>query len=512
MGSLAKICFTLSGLSLVSFGLVRFLLAMWVPFLWVALALFVLFMLIGFYLERSFFKEFFSMKTTKQGMSMGALIALVFIFLTAVNIIGVRKYKTFDFSLAQVNTLSPQSIQLVQNLKEDLKVIYFYKQGTEGVEQNRRSFIDLLKKYQDQSEKIKLEFVEINERPDLTEQYKVNQGTQTVIMVYQGRQSRIEKIEEQEITSAIVKVVRSTDKKIYFLSGHQELGIEAAKDGQSLALFKELLTSNRYQTVEHSFTKSTQVPQDADVLVIAGPKMNFLDVELKAIQDYLHCGGSLILALETGFKTGLEPLLKSIGVTAQNNYIATVLQTPMGTAVDPRFARGSVFSATNQITKPFSGNQFTVFRLPTALIKAKEIPAGIVVDEVVKTNESVMGFNDTKFDKEGTKGPYTLAVTAVGKLPNSNAQAEFRMLIVGDSDFLNDQYLYQNLNRDLALNAISYLAKEENMISITPKEVQTSELNLTPTGFTLFIFGLIIPLPLVFFISSGVLWYRRRYS
>lgn len=512
MNTLGKIYFFLSGLALVSFGLVRFLLGSWVPFLWVALGLFVIFAGLGFYSERRFFTEFLSMKTTKQGMSMGGMISLVFVLLVAVNIIGVRKYKTFDFSLAQTNTLSPQSVQMVKSLNEDLKVIYFYKEGTEGVEQNRRSFIDLIKKYQDQSDRMKLEFVEINDRPDLAEKYAVRQGTQTVIMDYQGRQSRIEKIDEQELTSAIVKVTRATSKKVYFLSGHQELSLEAAKDGSSMAMLKDLLTNNRYTVAEHSFTQSTQVPKDADVLVIAGPKMNFLDVEVKALQEYLNRGGSVILALETGFKTGLEPLLKSIGITLKNNYIATVLQTPMGTAVDPRFARGSVFSTTSQITKPFGGNQFTVFRLPTALLKTKELPPGIAIDEVVKTTEAVMGFNDTKFDKEGEKGPYALALSVTGKLPGSDSKEEFRMLVTGDADFLNDQYLYQNLNRDLALNSISYLAKEENMISITPKEVETSELALTPTAFTLFIFGVVIPLPLLFFISSGVLWYRRRYS
>jgi hypothetical protein len=180
--------------------------------------------------------------------------------------------------------------------------------------------------------------------------------------------------------------------------------------------------------------------------------------------------------------------------------------------VDPRFARGSDFSKTHQITKPFAGNQFTVFRLPTALKKTEKPVAGISADELVKTNESVMGFKDTKFNQEGEKGPYTLAVAVKGKVPGSDAKEEFNLLVFGDADFLNDQYLYQNLNRDLALNSVAFLAKEENLISVTPKEVEVSELNMTDTQFILFIFGFIIPLPVLLFITSGVLWYKRRYS
>jgi ABC-type uncharacterized transport system involved in gliding motility auxiliary subunit len=512
MGKLSKIFFSLSGLSLVSFAIVRFLLGAWVPFLWLALGLFAGFFLAALWVDRRFYKELLTMKTTKQGMSMGAMTAIVLILVIAVNFIAVRKYWTFDFSLAKLNTLSDQSIKLVKGLKEDLNVIYFYKEGTEGVESLKHTFTDLIRRYQDQNEHVKLQFVEVNERPDLAEKYDVKQGTQVVVLDYHGRQSRIEKADEQELTSGIVKVTREKDKKVYVLTGHAELPLEASKDGSSVSLLKELLTSNRYTVSEFSFTKSAFVPADADVLFIIGPRMNFLDVEVKALEDFLRKGGSLILALSTGFKTGLEPLLKNIGVQAKNDYIASVVQVPnMGIAVDPRYARGSIFSATHPITKPFGGNQFTVFRLPTALLKTEKAPAGQTLDEIVKTGDNSMGFPDTKFKNEGEKGPFTVAMAIKGKY-DSAATQETNIVVFGGANFLNDQYLYQNLNRDLALNSVSFLAKEDNLISITPKEVDVSQLSISQTQFVLFIFGFIIPLPILFFISGGFIWYRRRYS
>ena len=85
-----------------------------------------------------------------------------------------------------------------------LLILYFYQKGTEGVEENRRAFIELMKKYQDQSSLIKLEFVDVNERPDLTEKYSVTKGNE-VYLEYKGRKNQIQKIDEQEITSALVK-------------------------------------------------------------------------------------------------------------------------------------------------------------------------------------------------------------------------------------------------------------------------------------------------------------------
>ena len=512
MSKISKLLFLLAGISILSFTVIRYLLGVWVPFLWVIVGLFLGCVLAAVWIDRDFYKELMTMKTTKKGMSMGAHMALVLVILLAVNFIGVRKYKTFDFSAAKINTLSDQSIKLAKDLKEDLSVIYFYKNGTEGVEVNRKAFIDLMKKYQDQTDKIKLEFVELNEHPDLAEKYSIHQGTQTVIMEYQGRQSRLEKIDEQEVTSALVKVNRSTDKKIYILTGHQELDTHEQKDGSSLSLLKELLTGSRYTVAETSLTKLSRIPDDADALFIVGPRMNFLDVEEKAIEEYLKKGGSVVLALASGFKTGLEPLLKKVGIQGKDNYVVSLLQTPFGTAVDPRFTRGSVFSTTHQITKPFGNNQFTVFRLPEALLKTTSEIAGLESEEIVKTNDEVMSFKDTKFDgSAGEKGAATLGISVHGKW-TSDAAKEFNLLVFGDANFMNDQYLYQNLNRDLILNSVAFLVKEENLISITPKEIETTTMTMTETQFILFIFGFIIPLPLLLFTGSGWLWYRRRYS
>lgn len=512
MSRFGKILFFMSGVSLISFAIIRFMVSGWVPFLWVALSLALGFVVAGFYVDRLFFKEFLGMKTTKQGLSMGSLILMVLVFLTALNIVGARKYVTWDFSLGKVNTLSEQSVKILKTLDSDLRVIYFYKNGTEGVDQNRRMFVELIRKYQDQTGLIKLEFVEVNERPDLTEKYGIHKGTQAVILDYKNRHNLIEKIDEQELTSALVKVTREKDKKVYVLQGHRELGLEASPDGQSLLALKTLLEGNRYTVVPYSLTTGPAIPDDADVLIVAGPQQSFIDVEVRALEDYLKKGGSLIVALEPRMKVGLEEFLKRLGVGFESNYIATVLDTPMGRAIDPRFTRGSEFSKESKISTPFGKSEFVLFHLPQG-IKKGQVPNGINWIDLVKTNQSAMGFESLDFEG-GTpqKGPFTLGVEISGVYPGVELAGgkPFQLLVFGDSEFLNDQYLYQNLNRDLVLNSVSALAKEENLISISPKDVAQTKLELPDSQFVLYIFGFIIPLPILFFVMSGVLWMRRR--
>ena len=515
MSRLGKILLVLSGVSMICFAIIRLLAGGWVPFLWVALGLFLGLLAGAIYVDRVFFKDFLSMRTTKKGMSMGAMLGMVLLLLIAVNFIGARKYKTWDLSLGQVNTLSDQSVRLLQSLKSDLRVIYFYKDGTEGVDQNRRAFIELIRKYEDKSPHVKLEFVEVNRRPDLTEKYNINQGTQAVLLDYQGRTNLVEKINEQEITGALVKVTRETSKTVYLLSGHRELAVEPSQDGNSVSLLKSLLEGNNYKVQTFSLTSVPAVPNDADVVMVIGPQQGFIDVEVKALEDYLARGGSLVLALRPGAKHGLDAMIGRFGVKLEGNYIATVLETPMGRAVDPRFTRGSEFAKENKITSPFGKSEFTVFRLPQSLLVTKSAVPGVTVSELVKTNQSSMGFRDMDFQggiSGATKGPFTLGVDITGTFPGSASGKPFQLLVFGDSDFLNDQYLYQNLNRDLLLNSIAVLAKEENLVAVTPKEVGVTKLEMSDTQFVVFILGFAIPLPLLLFGASGVIWFRRRHA
>ncbi len=513
MSKLGKIFYLLAALSFVSAVVIRLLIGGWVPFLWICIALSIGFFGGAIWNDRLFYRDFFGMKTTKQGLSMGALICLVMGFLIAVNFIAVRKYKVFDFSSAQQNTLSAQSIQLLKSLNADLQVFYFYQKGAEGVEENRRAFIELLKKYQDQSSFVKLEFIDVNERPDLTEKYGVNKGNGVVFVDYKGRKNQIQKIDEQELTSALVKVTREKDKLVYFTVGHGEKNLEDLRETGGIGAFKGLLEGNRYTVKTVSLSEKGEVPADADVLCVVGPVQAFLEPEIKAIEAYLRKGGSLVLSLEQKSHHNLLPLLSELGVEAKEEYLVNFVDTQVGRAVNPQATTGIQFSPTHQITKPFEKNLFTVFRLPMPLAQTAHAPEGLAIDPLVKTSDKTMSYKDTSFKTAGTIGTYTVAMAVKGRFAGADPKApEFSAVVFGDADFISNQLLYQNLNRDLVLNTVAFLAKEENLISITPKEIGITKMQMSETAFYVFIFGFIILLPLALLIAGGTLWIRRRHA
>jgi ABC-type uncharacterized transport system involved in gliding motility auxiliary subunit len=350
----------------------------------------------------------------------------------------------------------------------------------------------------------------------MAEDYGVTKGTGVVFLEYQGRKARLEKIDEQEITGALVKVTRDKAKKVFYLIGHGERDFEDSKEATGLSLFKKLLESNRYEVGALNLNQSPEVPTDADLLVVAGPVQALVDHEIQAIERYLSRGGSVLLALQGKDNSGLSQILKNVGLSYQPKIVVQVMDTPLGRAINPASTPISDLSANNPITKPFGKGEFVLMRLPSYLEKAATLPAGITVDEFLKTDSKALAYSDAGFEGKSLPGPFAVGDVVKGNYDfagNTDKKTiPFQMVVFSDVDFLSNQLLYKNLNRDLALNSVASLVKEENIISISPKEVDVTKLTLTPTQFYIFIFGFIIPLPLLLMIFSGVLWYRRRFA
>jgi ABC-type uncharacterized transport system involved in gliding motility auxiliary subunit len=512
MNRSSKILFIFSLVCVVCFMVTRLLVGAWIPFLWVPLGLFILCLGAGLVAERGNIQEFMTMKTTKHGMNMGALIGLVLVVLVVANFLSIRHYKVWDFSGAQTNTLSDQSIKLVKGLDSELLVRFFYKKGTEGTDENRKRFRDLVKKYQDQSPNVRLEFVEVNERPDLAESYGVNKGSGIIFLEYKGRKNRMEKIEETEFTNALVKVLREKDKTLYVVGGHGERDLDDTKEATGINALKLMLENNRYVVKNLPLNLNAKIPEDADLVVVIGPTQPLQTYEVQGLEDYLKRGGSLFLALKPKQTNGLEKILTAVGIVPMNNYVLNVVQTASGAGIQQGQTLATNFSSSSEITKVFGKNEALVFRNPMSF-KRDKVPAGISLDELVKAPESSMAFEslNIKGDEGAPQGAYTLAMSAKGKFPGT-AGKDFSLVVVGDTDFLGNQLLGQTLNRDLVLNSMASLSNEENLISVTPKESQVTKLTMTDSNFYAFLFLFAVPLPLILLGTSITLWTRRRHA
>ena len=448
-------------------------------------------------------------------MNMGLILGLTILFLTAINFLGARHYKTFDFSINQINSISEQSRKVIGSLDSDLLVKFFYKNGAERAEENKKLFRELIKQYEDISSRVKFEFVEINEKPRLALDFGANKGSGEAFIDYKGSKNRIENYSEQDFTNAIIKVTRKQKKTIYFLEGHGERSLDDEKSELSLFGFKQLLEKNSYRVRTINLTSTLSIPADATTIIIAAPTQQLQLSEIISLEDFLNNGGSLLLMLDEKETFGLGNIMKKMGLELEPHYIYNVFNSPMGKVVNAQAATVAVqYSTTDEITKVFTNNQMTVFRNPHSLRLLNNSTK--VKDEViVRTPESSVALTelDSK-DYNGEPRSFDIGVSVKGKMNASGK--EFAAVVFTDVDFVSNILLYQNLNRDLALNAISSLTKESDLISISAKEPLATRMLVSPPEFSQFfkfaVVGLFVPLPIIFMILSIVLWYRRRHA
>ncbi|MDX9732169.1 MAG: Gldg family protein [Bdellovibrionales bacterium] len=502
MSKTSKFSLLFSGLFAVSVVVARIILNGWVAPMWVPLGLSVALFVFAVARDWRLMFEFLTLKTTKHGMNMGVMILTVLVLLIAVNFIAVTNEKKWDWTSEGLNSLSEQSVQAVNGLKADTELVLLYRKA-EGDEQLRRQVQDVARLYTDASKKLQFKMYNALERPDLAQKYEYTSGPFGLFIVQGEKHFKVEQPTEEELTRTLLRLSHEKRKTVYFVTGHGELNLTAVGP-ESISQFKKDLELS-YEVKPLELFKDPNVPEDADLVVVAGPRQAYLPTEIDSLREYAKRGGHLLIALDPDAKHGLAGLTKTFGIEFQNNYV-----------LDPRAmipgagniaAIGSQFSSTAEATRPLQGG-FTIFLIASGLKRAPE-SKDFAIEDIVMTDTTPLGADELSSNpRVRVPGPHTLGMVAKGKLDGS--EKEFEVIVLGDSDFLRDNLYRNNLNRDLAMNAVASLAKDSELVSIRPKAPKGTQLQMTRTQLMIVLFGFLLPVPILLFFGSGLLWWRRK--
>lgn len=510
MSKKAKISFFLAFLSLIVTVALQVMTGMWINLNSVLLAVAGGFVVLAIAFDWKMYWEFLTMRTTKHGMNMGAMILVVITLLVCFNYLANRHNKSWDVTQEKLNSLSEQTTSLLKNLKSEMDVKVFYK-GASGQEERQR-IKQNLQPYQESSPNLKVEYLNSYVDSEMALRYLKDlpdqQATPVFVFIeYKGKRVRAEPpFDEAALTSAMIKATREGETKVYFVKGHGEKDLDSDQD-QGLREFARALQEASFKVESLNLIEKKSIPTDAAAIAIVGPSVAYLDEEIKWIRDYVRDGGKIFLALDPGQRHNLANLTKTLGVEFQNNYVLT---TKPLVGWGPVGILGLNFDPLSPITRSFpTGASFAVFPLASELKIAQDKPADLDVKELVKSDESTFTVTDpTKPIMAPPKThSVTVGISAKGKIPESIKP--FEAVVFGDSDFISNRGMAIGVNRDLAMNALAELANQADLISIRPKMPKGTVLVLT--GFqrlAIVIVGLTVPLALL--IAGAIIWFRRR--
>jgi ABC-type uncharacterized transport system involved in gliding motility auxiliary subunit len=84
------------------------------------------------------------------------------------------------------------------------------------------------------------------------------------------------------------------------------------------------------------------------------------------------------------------------------------------------------------------------------------------------------------------------------------------VVVVGNGNFLSNAFIGNGGNRDLGVNVVNWLAGDDRMIVIQPREAADTQIDIDRFTLYLIAFCFLIALPLAFMITGLAIWWRRR--
>ena len=466
--------------------------------------------------EGSTLKKFFSSRSALHGTNAIILTSVFLGILIFANLLIHRHKQRFDLTEGNLFTLAPQTKKFVAALPREVKLTAFFQIETAG----KTAFTNLITGYLEETDKIEIAYIDPDKNPAVTKQYGVTTYG-TIVLESGTKETKIQNPNEENLTNALLKVTRDEQKTIYFLEGHGENQINSLEN-EGYQTAKTNLEQDGFIVKPLLLLQTGEVPEDASVLVVAGPKKPVQAEEQNSIQSYLDKGGAVMMLVDPKSKFGMEPFLKDWGVLLGGDIVID----PMSKLFGGDFAAPVV----NQYTVHDITREFVLATIFPIIQSVRAIPGSrIQTVELLKTSENSWGESDfesgtVKFDAgSDLKGPISIAVVATKLIgaekphkeneeshERDEPQPKATLIVIGDSDFSTNRYSNFSGNGDFFLNTVSWLAEEDNLISIRPKERKNTPVHITRAwGTAIFILGLLVFPGLVAGIGIRIWWKRR---
>jgi ABC-type uncharacterized transport system involved in gliding motility auxiliary subunit len=445
-------------------------------------------------------------RLTKYGMNTSILIIFFLGILIIINYITNRHYFRWDLTEVKTYSLSDQTLKVLKSLPEKIEIIGFFQEGGN----NKEKFNKLFESYKYHSKLLKLKFVDPDRNPSLTEKYGILEYG-TIVLERGEKEARCKKVTEEDFTNALIKVSREYKKKIYFLTGHGEHEISNKEKGGYFQ-FKDSLEKEGFLVSSLLLLQEGKIPDDCNVFILAGLKKPLLEKEKELLKKYINNNRKILILLDPLSSPGMDNFLKDWGIKVGKNIVIDTLSRLFGGDYSIPIVQNY---PTSEITKGFDISTFFPI---TCSVEPEERPhLNLQVKSFLKSGDHSWGetniyAKEAEFNPDkDIKGPVSIGVIVTNKNEeDENKKSNFKMVVVGDSDFMTNNYFNFSGNGDLGLNIVNWLAEEEDLISIRSRTKKSSLIHLTRRqGNFIFCISVII-IPVIIFLTGTFIWWKRK--
>lgn len=411
---------------------------------------------------------------------------------------------SWDIARDEHSRLDQKTLNILAGLEAPVDIKVFDKAGSDGALNAK----DLLQLYALKSRLITYKLLDPDTHPSQAKAYGVDHYGQAVISSGDKREY-IDRVDEQQLSTALIRLGQSRSKMIYCVQGHGEKGLNDS-DQHGISLLSQALTRDNY-TLKPLVLMREAIPEDADCLAIIGPQKAFLPDEIRSLEGYLDRGGRVMIALEPLKDAGLDGLLSRYGMALAEDIIID----PASRVLGADYSMPVVMSYGD--APALAGFTLVTF-FPTArsLEIVQPAPKGIDATWLAQTSEqSWSEFDIATWNREGRaqidpddrRGPRNVGLWARKQGAPHDRSA---MLVFGDSDFLTNTYLGLSGNKDLALNCLNMLLGENTLITIEKRPSAFKPFMLTPPQASVVFWIPVVLMPALVLLAGLCVFISRR--
>jgi ABC-type uncharacterized transport system involved in gliding motility auxiliary subunit len=451
-------------------------------------------------------------KQTKYAAYVTVYVLVVLGVIGAVNFLAQRHNRSLDTTSNKRFSLADQSVKVVRELKEDVKITYFDRTS------NFQNARDLLDRYDNLSPKLSVEYIDPDRKPTVARAAGVR-SYGTIFVEAAGRKEEAKSVTEEEITGALIRALKGGVRTVCFVTGAGEHRLDDF-EREGYSNFKELIERNNYKTQTISLIEKPEVPSECTVVVVGGPKYDYLEPAVKALKSWVENGGAALFMLDPPLRLG------SGGETSDNAALVQALES-WGVVLNKDLVLdtsgiGQLFGLNEAVPLVASYEFHPIVREMREIATAFPLVRSVDTKSAEKTSldklfssssnsyaTTNLSSSSVKIDPDkDKKGPLTLAVAGTYDTGKENKKGRF--VVVGSSSWVANSILRFNGNRDLAMNMLNWLSADEDLISIRPKEQEDRRLSLTSRQMRLLFYASVVGFPLIILAAGLSVWWRRR--
>jgi ABC-type uncharacterized transport system involved in gliding motility auxiliary subunit len=437
----------------------------------------------------------------------------VLAILGMVNLLTVRYSSRIDLTETRIFTLAPQTQQVVQTLKQPVKV-WVFDPAPNPVDR------DLLENYRRQNSQLTYEFVDPQAKPGIAQRLGVKSIGE--VFLESGSTRRLvqsvnpqQRLSERSLTSGLVKITDGRQQKVYFVQGHGERKLEEGEGGMSQAIGR--LGEENFLHEPLTLITSGKIPEDASVVVVAGSQRALLDKEMAMLEDYLKRRSGLLLLADPKTDAKMGKLLEPWGVRLSDRIVVD----PQGRALGSDERTTIVTQYGDHPISKDLGNSISFYPssqpLATTSISGVEAVPFLFTSERTQAQKVDLETGAVKADPGDPPPPYAIGValsraaTEGTEATGEDSKAQSRLVVIGNSGFATDGLFPQQVNGDVFLNAVSWLSQgDDQVLAIRPREMKNRRIAMSLEQQVSVLLIALVALPLLGFGTGAVIWWRRR--